>query len=883
MIKRVDKKNYKYKFSVVIPIYNVEDYLEETIESVLNQTIGFENNIQIILVNDGSPDNSEQICLKYKDKYPNNFIYIKQKNSGVSIARNEGLKYAEGLFTTMLDSDDKWSLDSFEIVYKEFLKHPSINIFSCKMVFFDAKNGNHPLNYKYKKNKVINIFEDYAYPQLSSSSIFVKTDIIKKYKYDPNIKFSEDNKFINEIIFDETKYMVLKEPIYLYRKRKTGLSAIQGQTMNEDWYLVTPEKVYKYLFELSQKKFGYIIKYIQNLVCYDLMWRIPKQKEFNNQKVIDKYSKILIDLIKNIDDDVIINSRYLNFKQCVFFLSKKNDKVYNDIIFKYNRVYIYGAMYKAKRLNVLIIDQIYIRNGKIVFFGKLDQKYISRKKFNVCLNNKKLKINYYELTNNINRETFDGEMLSDFIGISFTVDLNARYELLFMNNKGVISPNYKTGTFLCDELPRSYHHHQKVTIVNKNGKIVNQKRNIFKSVYYELKNDFYLLSKSKKKSVALRLFIKVYRLFKRKKMWFVSDRLNKADDNGEHFFEYICNNFKNENVYFVLNKKSVDYNRLSKIGKVIDYNSLKYKLLFGAADYVVSSHAENYIFNPMGASGKYIQDLYDFKYVFLQHGVIKDDLSAWLNVNDKKMDMFVTSCKPEYDSLLKCKYYYGKDVVKLTGLPRYDTLIKKQQNIKPENSIMISFTWRKSLSMPIDSKIGKRIYNDNFKESYYFKVLNNLINDKNLLKILEKYNYKIRFIPHPNVIDQLQDFEKNKYVDIIDNEFNYQDEFCRNKILVTDYSSVFFDFAYLNKPVIYFHFDEQDFYNGQIYDKGYFDFDKDGFGPLYCDYDKFISGLINIIEKGAIVEKKYADRKNEFFKYNDNKNCERVYNEIKKL
>ena len=68
----------KYKFSVIIPIYNVEDYIEETILSVINQSIGFKENIQLILVNDGSPDDSEKICLKYKEMYPNNIIYIKQ-------------------------------------------------------------------------------------------------------------------------------------------------------------------------------------------------------------------------------------------------------------------------------------------------------------------------------------------------------------------------------------------------------------------------------------------------------------------------------------------------------------------------------------------------------------------------------------------------------------------------------------------------------------------------------------------------------------------------------------------------------------------------------------------------------------------------------------
>ena len=117
---------YKYKFSVIIPVYNVEEYLEETIQSVLYQTIGFEDNIQLILVNDGSPDNSEDICKKYRDMFPNNVVYVHQKNSGVSAARNKGMEYIEGEIVNFLDSDDKWDRFAFQEVYKYSKKYENI-------------------------------------------------------------------------------------------------------------------------------------------------------------------------------------------------------------------------------------------------------------------------------------------------------------------------------------------------------------------------------------------------------------------------------------------------------------------------------------------------------------------------------------------------------------------------------------------------------------------------------------------------------------------------------------------------------------------------------------------------------------------------------------
>lgn len=77
-----------YKISIITAVYNVEEYLEEMIESVLEQTIGFEN-IQLILVDDGSVDSSGEICDRYAEQYPNNIVVVHKENGGVSTARNE--------------------------------------------------------------------------------------------------------------------------------------------------------------------------------------------------------------------------------------------------------------------------------------------------------------------------------------------------------------------------------------------------------------------------------------------------------------------------------------------------------------------------------------------------------------------------------------------------------------------------------------------------------------------------------------------------------------------------------------------------------------------------------------------------------------------------
>ena len=126
----------KYKLSVIIPIYNVEKYLEETLKSVIEQTLGFENNIEMILVNDGSPDNSEEICLRYKEKYPENIVYIKQKNGGVSSARNTGAKVAKGEYINFLDSDDILSKNAYKRAVELLDQNKDVNIATLRIKFF---------------------------------------------------------------------------------------------------------------------------------------------------------------------------------------------------------------------------------------------------------------------------------------------------------------------------------------------------------------------------------------------------------------------------------------------------------------------------------------------------------------------------------------------------------------------------------------------------------------------------------------------------------------------------------------------------------------------------------------------------------------------------
>ena len=875
----------QYKFSVIIPVYNAEEYLETTINSVIKQTIGFKDNIQLILVNDGSKDDSEIICLNYKRKYKDNIVYYKQKNSGVSEARNSGIALAKGELVNFLDSDDKWSLNAFEIVWDKYCENKNIHVFSTKMRYFDGKNTPHILNYKYVEDKIIDIRneDDSKYIQLSTCSCFIKRTILKKYRYDKDIKNEEDTKLISEILLDCHKMMVLKIPVYFYRSRPTANSASQTSVTNKLWYTITPKKVYEYLFEESRKRFGKVLGYFKYLIAYDVIWRIstPIADGILNEKEKREYIKCITNLIKQVELDYFMEQKSI-YPSLILYIAKLKGE--SERIFLHQKdgnMQLEGYNNKNNIISFIKLDDLYIRNGKIYIYGKFNSIVYDQNKIMVKINEKVVAPDFYELKKDFDEESFNGDYISKFIGIKCVIDTKKAKEFGFIyDNNQMMKLSFSGLCIVNSLLDGSYYTIGRKILMYDNGIFKIRTKTPFNIISRELKNICGMLRKKKYKSFLLRYFIKFSKLLPYRNVWLLSDRVNMADDNAEHLFRYLIENkIKGVKPYYVLNKKSKDFERIKRIGPVVDNNSFKYKILFHNAKYIISSHAESYITNIYGKNNPYYRDLFKFKYVFLQHGITQADISPWLNPNTAHIDMFVSAVQSEYNALKNLGY--ADDVVQLTGFTRYDGLVRKSNEYHKNKTIFLSFTWRSKLVNKINKNTGERLYNPNFKKSDYYKWLNGLLNSKKLFKVLEENGYTIRLIPHPNLIAQLKDFKiNNKYIEVIDSEINYQKEFCENSILVTDRSSIFFDFAYLKKPIIYYQPDNEDFYSNQIYDKGYFDYEEDGFGPVTYTENEFIDSLDKILKNDCQLEEKYNKRIEEFFTYNDSDNCKRVYNKI---
>ena len=367
--------DYKYKFSIIVPIYNVEKYIAETIDSIINQSLGFKDNIQLILVNDGSKDKSEEICLKYKNLYPENIIYLKKENGGVSSARNIGIDYINGQYVNFLDGDDKWESDSLEKIYDFFEKNKSeIDFVVARKELFEAKDGFHILDYKFEKTKIVDIFEDYNFVQMDVTSVAIKTEVVKNIKFNEKLKYAEDADFINRVLLLRKKYGVIREAIHFYRKRLDDTSALQKASYSKSWFIDTIEYFHKEIINNSLNLFGKVIPYIQYVIMYDLQWRIKRNNcDILNEKEKNDYIRNIIDLLKKIDDRIIIEQKNIHSKYKLYALSLKYGKdITNELEFKDGSFYYNGLeVYKIKnKKNVLVIEDINVNDKQIYIKGK---------------------------------------------------------------------------------------------------------------------------------------------------------------------------------------------------------------------------------------------------------------------------------------------------------------------------------------------------------------------------------------------------------------------------------------------------------------------------------------------------------------------------------
>lgn len=386
-----------------------------------------------------------------------------------------------------------------------------------------------------------------------------------------------------------------------------------------------------------------------------------------------------------------------------------------------------------------------------------------------------------------------------------------------------------------------------------------------------------------KKAVIARLMYHVLKHFKKAPIWILMDRADRADDNAEVLLDYIMTQPDDgTKYYFMINKNMPDHTRLKKKFKVVPYLSYRHKMLLLLSDFAISGYIQEEIYNPFfNYNHPYRDLLQSVNYVFLEHGVKKDDMTKSMSRYKKNMKMMVCSGIPEYRSILDGLYGYTKDQVVLTGLCRYDRLYDDSKNNKV---IAVMPTWRNYLTQgTMIRSEGKFLLKADFEKSSYYKFYNGLLTSERLMAALNEHGYELHFVPHPTLFPYAELFHAQHPVKIWGTEVVHRDIYAKSSLLITDYSSVAFDFANLYKPVLYAQFDTDEFYGSNGHRNiSYFDFERDGFGEVVSTLDATIDKIVEYIENGCVMAPVYRQRAESFFQYHDHNNCQRVLEAIRR-
>ena len=359
---------------------------------------------------------------------------------------------------------------------------------------------------------------------------------------------------------------------------------------------------------------------------------------------------------------------------------------------------------------------------------------------------------------------------------------------------------------------------------------------------------------------------------KRKHLWLLCEYATEAQDNAFALFRHLRTHHPEIDAVYAVKRRSPAFGTVAALGPTVEYGSFRHWVYYLAAEVNISSQKGG---KPNAAVCYLLEVVLGWlknRRVFLQHGVTKDDL-PFLHAENAKLSMFCCAAKPEYE-FIRDTFGYGPGVVQYTGFCRFDSLLEAEPD--PE-LILILPTWRMWLERECKTDAA-------FLQSEYYRGWDAFLNDPALDELLRTHGRHAVFCVHRNVSRYETCFTARSERIVVKkwDEVSIPKLLKDAAVLVTDFSSVYMDVAFLKKPVVYYQFDRETYRKGHL-PTGYFDYDRDGFGPIAKTAEDAVDALRHVIENDCRMDPTYEARVDRFFTLRDTNNSERTTQAIKEM
>ena len=836
--------------TIIVALYNAEMYLSRFLQSLENQTF---KDFEAIFVDDASTDNSVNIVTEKNDS---RFKILRNEvNQGAGVARNAGIRAASGKTLCFADPDDILPEKSLEVRYDAYKKYNAI-VRACHEEF-DA-NGV-VINREIRPQALseicipsqcaatvgINLFLSAHWAWLFPTKLIQRNEIFNK----EGTKTAEDIQFLVRAFFRLTRVVWIPDIVYHWVKRDQSLST---KVYSGEHYCDYLDCIAGFYEEARQHGSVHLADSFCDVYLATYLNHLAMQLYAGKSTDSEALSVFV--------HAASICEVHGVFDRCIHGL-KKEERLWAGILLLWNVLksteksslnrLINGSEQVEQKQKELSFKQIHQAGWqKEIFFDAFDaEKRLLKARYlfsgvpvteQIVCEGKTLTASYAK-----NRLVHEGEGFSIFERILWLPVPEAstgRYTLTLDEQEVALDLPVAT-------IPQLF----AVEAIQDDS-----------AFPQEIKS---LRRLARSKTVQSRY----------KDAWMFIDRDTQADDNAEHLYRWVIKHHPGINAFFVLRQDSPDWSRLAAEGfRLIPFGSMEHKLLFILAKNLISSQMDAYIVNYIDK--KFVGDLRNCEFTGLQHGVTVNDISPWLNTIP--INCFITATKDEYQSIVADGTAYTltrKEVVR-SGFPRHDSLLLAGE---PEKNILVMPTWRANLAGGWDGQRGT--YNPQFAASLFARAWTQFLISPELAVLCRQYGYTVAFRPHRCFIEYLQDFNLPDCIETPTEE-PIQSLLKRSRLLITDFSSIAFDMAFMHRPVLYYHFESREqFTKSQNHLIGYFSPEQDGFGPVCTTERELMEHLALTLANNGQLFPVYRERVAKTFDLRDGKCCARVATAIRNL